>query len=137
MQYCTDVGSQGTCLCSADTWVPGTIILEIWGTSEMFVGASHKARPTSGMPKSNLVVSPVQEGQDYLLFLVGQDKDVQKPLQVTVLVDGCQLVMKVDTGASLILISQQTYWELWPRHPPTDSFSESPYILRRTCWSAG
>ena len=41
----------------------------------------------------------------------------QKPLEVTVQVDGHQLVMEVDTGASLSLISHETYQQLWPSHP--------------------
>ena len=63
------------------------------------------------------MVSRLQGSQEYPLFLVGDDTKVQKPLEVTVQVDGHQLVMEVDTGASLSLISHETYQRLWPSRP--------------------
>ena len=49
---------------------------------------SKPRKATSGMSKSNPVVSLVQKGQDYLLFIMEEDKETLKPLEVTVLVDG-------------------------------------------------
>ena len=63
------------------------------------------------------MVSHLQESQEYPLFLLGDDTKVQKPLEVTVQVDGHQLVMEVDTGASLSLISHETYRRFWPSRP--------------------
>ena len=60
------------------------------------------------------MVSNLQESQEYPLFLLGDDAKVQKPLEVTVQVNGHQLVMEVDTGASLSLISHETYQRFWP-----------------------
>ena len=52
-----------------------------------------------------------------ILFQLGDSAKAQKPLEVTVQVDGHQLVMEVDTGASLSLISRETYQQLWPSRP--------------------
>ena len=38
-----------------------------------------------------------------------------QPLKVTVIVNGTNLEMGVDTGASTSIISEQTYNQLWPQ----------------------
>ena len=56
----------------------------------------------------------IYRSQEYPLFLLGDDTKVQK-LLVTVQVDGHQLVMELDTEASLI--SHETYRWFWPSWP--------------------
>ena len=50
---------------------------------------------------------------EYSLFAMGTTGRV-KPLLVSVKVDGRQLIMEVDTGASVSLISESTFRKYWP-----------------------
>lgn len=54
-------------------------------------------------------------GQDtYTLFPV-QDPS-RKPVTLPVLLNDSPLEMEVDTGAAASVISEKTYWALWPKH---------------------
>ena len=52
-----------------------------------------------------------------------------KPLKVTVCVDNVELDMEVDTGASVSIISEETYNRLWPEGQQS-SLQESAITLR-------
>ena len=52
-----------------------------------------------------------------------------KPLKVTVRVNNADLDMEVDTGASVSVISEDTYNRLWPEKQQP-SLQESTIILR-------
>ena len=51
--------------------------------------------------------------EEYTLYPVVQQQASSTPLQSTVMVDGKELSVEVDTGASLSLISEMTYKKLW------------------------
>ena len=51
--------------------------------------------------------------KEYTLFDLTANK-CSHPFQVTVKVDGQNLAMEIDTGASLSLISEETQKSLWP-----------------------
>ena len=51
--------------------------------------------------------------EEYTLYPVVQQQSSSTPLQSTVKLDGKELSMEVDTGASLSLISETTYKKLW------------------------
>ncbi|ETW98967.1 MAG: hypothetical protein ETSY2_41820 [Candidatus Entotheonella gemina] len=51
---------------------------------------------------------------DYNLFEVGTQDKVD-PYMVPVVIDGANLLMEIDTGSALTLISQTTFSALWPQ----------------------
>ena len=58
-----------------------------------------------------------EDSEDYAMYsLTGTSV---KPLKVTVSVDNSELEMEVDTGASMSIISKETYNRLWPDQKPT------------------
>ena len=48
------------------------------------------------------------------LYLVRASKMTLPPIQIQVRMDDCQVNMEVDTGASMSLMSENTFRELWP-----------------------
>ena len=55
------------------------------------------------------------ENTEYTLFTV--NSSMSKPIQVKVLIDKQQLLMEVDTGAAVLLVSEETY-RMWPQKSP-------------------
>ena len=72
--------------------------------------------------KPDPVVRHLQAGADEEYSLFNLSCKQQKPLEITVSMEGKQLVMEVDTGASLSLMSESTCKQLWPnkRIPPAN-----------------
>ena len=65
---------------------------QLWkGGASLVVCRSKPQKAVHGTGRTNPVVSHLQESQEYPLFLLGDDTKVQKPLEVTVQVDGHQL----------------------------------------------
>ena len=58
-------------------------------------------------------VEEVAPPKEYTLYPVVQQQSSSTPLRSTVKLDGKELSMEVDTGASLSLISKTTYKKLW------------------------
>jgi len=58
---------------------------------------------------------PRSEQQDlvYNLFNINNNQQSTKPVQVTVVVSGQSLLLEVDTGSALSLISENAYLSLW------------------------
>ena len=97
--------------------MPSVTVVDRWGIFGQFAEVNHRrwSMKLEGPTLWSVIYRRVRSS--YPLFLLGDDAKVQKPLEVTVQVDGHQLVMEVDTGASLSLISHATYQQLWPRRP--------------------
>ena len=55
-----------------------------------------------------------EEVEDYPVHHICTVKSSHPPIKVPVGVDGCMITMEVDTGASLSLMAQATFSELWP-----------------------
>lgn len=69
-----------------------------------------KARKEKGQPEqANVVVDEdsADHGEEYPMFHISSGSS--KPLHVTVTVNGKQLTMEVDTGASVSIINQETF----------------------------
>ena len=66
------------------------------------------------------VLSSVSE-PEYGLFHLKDINSAENPYKVSVNVNGETLTMEIDTGASLSLISEQTYKFLWPEVPLQNS----------------
>ena len=75
---------------------------------------SKKAGSSLGASKTALKVQDsidVADTLEYTLFPVSDQQ--AKPVLTTVLVDGKELCMEVDTGASVSLVSEETFHKLW------------------------
>ena len=55
------------------------------------------------------------ENLEYTLFT--HNSSTSKPIQVEVLIDKRQLLMEIDTGAVVLLVSEETYHHMWPQKP--------------------
>ena len=55
------------------------------------------------------------------------------PIRVHVLVDNCSVPMEVDTGASVTLMSETTFFQLWPGR----GLSETPDLFKGATSSSG
>ena len=82
-----------------------------------------RAEPSSGSSPSASPVVPLvpPEGPpaephpvDYQIFAVGTDTKVD-PYLVSVDINGATLLMEIDTGSALTLVSETTFAQLWPR----------------------
>ena len=62
-------------------------------------------------------VQQKDEGNDYPLFHM-KSSGRSNPLMVTITVDKRPVLMEVDTGAALSLVSEATFKELWPDRSP-------------------
>ena len=74
--------------------------------------------------KENEYVQKSEEAAEeieYTLFNLYAHIDSQSPYLVTLQVDGVPLQMEIDTGSSLSLISESTFWQLWPNKTWEDS----------------
>ena len=67
--------------------------------------------PCKLTPRATDVVT--KDSLDY--FMCNPTGTSIKPLKVTMTVDNEELVMEVDTGASVSIISEETYDRLWPK----------------------
>ena len=73
---------------------------------------------------------PQQFTVDYSMFqVVTQPVDRVAPIQVEMAINGANLLMEVDTGAALTLISATTYQKLWPQ-PNTPKLHKVSVSLR-------
>ena len=63
------------------------------------------------------------EENEYTVFNLYVHIDSQSPYLVTLHVDGVPLQMEIDTGSSLSLISESTFWRLWPNRTLEDSLT--------------
>ena len=78
------------------------------------------------------------EENEYTLFNLYAHIDNQSPYLVTLHMDGVPLQMEIDTGSSISLISQSTFWWLWPNRTLEDSVTNlTMYVLRCTTSSSG
>ena len=59
------------------------------------------------------IVHNLQEGDEHQLFHI-KGPGVAPPIEVQVELDERTLTMEVDTGASLSLVSEETFRNLWP-----------------------
>ena len=66
------------------------------------------------------------ENSEYTLFTL--NSSTTKPIQVNVLIDKQQLLMEMDMGAAVPLVSEETYHRMWPQK----SLQQATTILR-TC----
>ena len=62
-------------------------------------------------------VEPNNEYSINKVTSAAKERPPQKPLEVDVIVEGKKLVMELDTGAALSLVSKETFTCLWPEHP--------------------
>ena len=69
--------------------------------------------------------------EEYTLYLVVQQQSASAPLQSMVKIDGKELSMELDTGASLSLMSETTYKKLW--ESDTLPELEQTAVKLRTC----
>ena len=84
--------------------------------------ANQPQRPRSGQqrPRQQGSVQMVQEGgqdsserlNEYSLYQISSKQD-SKPLQVEVVINGQPLTMKLDTGAAVTLVSEETFQRKW------------------------
>ena len=94
------------------------------------VGHLQKACRSSGQrgfgPKNNRVrqVCRVEEKEEFeeevdeaALFRITSETKVP-PIEVQVQINDCQVRMEVDRGATMSLMSAETFHSLWPRRPP-------------------
>ena len=72
-------------------------------------------RPNKKPPQQTFQVSEEGEDTPYTMFVVRGERAPQ-PIKVTVNVNGTNLVMEVDTGATTSIISETTYQKLWPKN---------------------
>ena len=71
-------------------------------------------RSTSASPPKPQALPARPLPVDYKLFEVGTQDKVD-PYMVPVVIDGATLLMEIDTGSALTLISQTTFSALWPQ----------------------
>ena len=71
-------------------------------------------------PQSVRVVQQEEEANEYPLFHM-ESAGRSKPLTVTIAIEDCPVVMEVDTGAALSIVSEATFKELWPDKSPSSS----------------
>ena len=64
------------------------------------------------------------ESLEYTLFTLNSSSS--KPIQVSVMIDKQQLLMEVDTGAAVSLVSEETYSRMWPQK----SLQQATTVLR-------
>ena len=64
------------------------------------------------------------ESLEYTLFTLNSSSS--KPIQVSVMIDKQQLLMEVDTGAAVSLVSEETYCHMWPQK----SLQQATTVLR-------
>ena len=64
------------------------------------------------------------ESSEYTLFTLNSSSS--KPFQVSVMVDKQQLLMEADTGAAVLLVSEETYCRMWPQK----SLQQATTVLR-------
>ena len=116
---CYRCGKPGHSPISANTMVPSVTSVTVVSQHLQPVCRSRPQKAIQGTGRTTYpVVSHLQESQEYLLFLLGDDTKAPKPLEVTMQVDRHQLVMKwILELASLSLISHETYQWLWPSRP--------------------
>ena len=78
-------------------------------------------RPNSSQSMHQLTQEDTVEDTTHLMFNLSGNR--VKPLVASLTVEGAELRMEVDTGASLSLISEATYRKLWPKDkaPQTES----------------
>ena len=62
------------------------------------------------------------EENEYTLFNLYAHIDSPSPYLVTLHMDGVPIQMEIDTGSSLSLISESTFWRLWPNRTLEDSW---------------
>ena len=60
---------------------------------------------------------------EYTLFNLFAHIDSPSPYLVTLHVDGVPLQMEIDTGSLLSLISESTFWRLWPNRTLENSLA--------------
>ncbi len=87
----------------------------------------HIAKVCRSKPRSNTLKQThkvtsgptfTNETQDEEILALFHTKSTSDPITITVLVDEEELLMEVDTGASVSLISEVTYKELWTENKP-------------------
>ena len=85
-------------------------------------------RPNSSQSMHQLTQEDTVEDTTHLMFNLSGNR--VKPLVASLTVEGAELRMEVDTGASLSLISEATYRKLWPKDKAPQM--ESTQIKLRT-----
>ena len=61
--------------------------------------------------------SPQEQYSLYNVEDITLPKTSENPYRVTLILEGKSVKMEIDTGASLSLVSEQTYQEIWPSVP--------------------
>ena len=71
-------------------------------------------------PQSVRVVQQEEKVNEYPLFHM-ESAGRSKLLTVTIAIEDCPVVMDIDTGAALSIVSEATFKELWPDKSPSSS----------------
>ena len=85
-----------------------------------------RSRPVTGQWKTNSnppvhsIAESGSEDSEYSLMTINSVSS-NKPMIISVVVDGSPLDMELDTGAAVSLISEERFKQLWPKKPLQDS----------------
>ena len=96
------------------------------GRIKAFCQSSSQGEKVASQNRARREVKKLEEASEeneYTLFNLYGHIGSQSPYLVTLHVDGVPLQMEIDMGSSLSLISESTFWRLWPNRTWEDSLT--------------